>query len=225
MHVDLHCPVELLSWELLHDDRGKTRAYLTFGNLSAYRVSSLEVTLYCRTGDGETVKQKLLPQAPDAAPGQPFALNAPVKLPEGVVQLWPFFRRIRFEGVRRSYVGDESRTCEIPDPQRPTGRTLDRLRALAGEDAWCYAAKYPGCWQCVCGRANPARRSKCLRCKRGAEQVLGSYTKGACRGGFRTTRRLEREKLRRQKSTLIRRSLFMALLVLGLLALFLMSRR
>ena len=225
MHIDLHCPVELLSWELLHDDRGNTRAYLTFGNLSAYRVSKLEVTLYCRTVRGDTAKQKLPVQAPDAAPRQPFSLSVPVKLPEGVVQLWPFFRRIFFEGIRRRYLGDESRICEIPDPHRPAGRALDKFRAVAGEDAWCYAAKYPDCWQCVCGRANPSRRSRCVRCKREAEQVLRRFTKAACQGGARTKRRLERENIRKQKSTLVRRSLFMALLVLVLLVLFLISRK
>jgi hypothetical protein len=55
--------------------------------------------------------------------------------------------------------------------------------------------------------------------------VLRRFTKAACQGGARTRRRLERESLHKQKSTLVRRSLFMALLVLVLLILFLISRK
>lgn len=56
------------------------------------------------------------------------------------------------------------------------GRELDRLRAVAGQDAMGYPREEDVLWMCVCGRANPIGEQKCFKCGRERMQVLRDYS-------------------------------------------------
>ena len=58
----------------------------------------------------------------------------------------------------------------------PSGRKLDQLRFVAGEDAVGYPQLQEQTWLCVCGRANDLKSDRCCRCKRGRDTVFASCT-------------------------------------------------
>ena len=71
---------------------------------------------------------------------------------------------------------EERNVREYTPNTLPEGRELDRLRAVAGEDAMGYAREDDIVWMCVCGRANRTSDAKCLRCERDRVQVLQDYS-------------------------------------------------
>ena len=171
LRIDLHCPVELTGYELLHDDRGRTRAYLQLFNLSSQRISRLEAVAHFTDEDGNDQAQSLCQQL-DAGPRKAFTLSAAADALPGATGLWLAFTKLKFESGRPDWIGHPGRLTEIPDLPAPDGRDLNKLMAIAGRDAVCFPRRAGAYWLCVCGRPNACRRKTCLRCGRDREQVL-----------------------------------------------------
>lgn len=171
MRIDLHCPVELTEYELLHDDRGRARAYLKLYNLSAQRISRLEAMAHFTDEAGNDQAQAIL-QDIDVGPRKAFTLSVAADALPGATAVWLAFTKLKFEAGAPDWIGHPARLIEIPDLPAPDGRELNRLIAVAGRDAVCFPRRAGAYWLCVCGRPNACRRKCCVRCGRDREQVF-----------------------------------------------------
>ncbi len=199
MKSDLTCPVEITKVTVSREqedtqEREQIVCLIEFFNLSEKVIDSLQMNIICFDGEGTRLGGRLVRSA---ATGEGRAHFSGVFMPEhvdGAVRVEASVEKVWFkDGVlwRR----EERNVREYTPNQLPQGRELDRLKAVAGQDAAGYAREDDIVWMCVCGRANRTSDDKCLRCERGREEVLEKYSFAAIDA---TMGQKERE---RQKST------------------------
>lgn len=211
--MDLTCPAEFDSVEVLRDSSGRAQAYLTFRNLSEHSLTELyaQVTMLDAQGASMGVRP-LRYRRLQAQPNAPFTLCM-------VMDELPFFQDARVTiqrvgfGDGEAWTGDEAslRDCTpkmlAPGPQRVA------LAAIAGPDAVCWPERREDVWVCVCGRFNPRGLRTCRRCRRNREETFARYQLGPVMAQYQRQRdelvSTEREELEeaatRQRSLRTRR--------------------
>lgn len=208
MKSDLTCPVEVVSVDIEREDTqtdtkedGQLVCHIEFFNLSEKVIDSLQMNIICFNEAGERLGGRLVRAAALGGPREAFFgdfrpdhVAAAVRVEASVEKVW--FQ----DGViwRR----EERNVREYTPNALPQGRELDRLRAVAGEDAKGYAREDDIVWMCVCGRANRTSDEACMRCERKRAQVLRDYSFAAIDS---TVGRRERQ-LEKQTQDTLRRS-------------------
>ena len=180
MIIDLSCPIELRSYEILHDDTGASRAYIDLFNLSESTVHSYSATIHwsCdetlqNTNDYISVDNIAIPG------GALFKLALSLKtLPKYADRIEIYFSSVSFENgdIWKPKDGD---LVDVGEFLPLAGEELDKLREIAGEDAYIYPETQDNFWRCVCGRINPLDSSECMRCRRERSYVLKELNRKA----------------------------------------------
>lgn len=177
VYLDFDCPLELRGYELLHDDRGKVRAYLRLMNLAGRRVADFEAVIAWYGDGGECKKMPFTADQLRASARAEFTLSLSTDQCPQAKHVEIRFARIRFEDGSPDWTGEEAdmRRIELPEP--PDGKSLNALVAAAGADARYFPEKHADYWLCVCGRPNPRGAEQCARCRRGRDVVLKNLTR------------------------------------------------
>lgn len=216
MKSDLTCPVEVVSVRIGRQDepkgqntkengsqeKGQIVCVIEFFNLSEKVIDSLQMNILCFAEDGSRIGGRLVRAS---ARGEARARFSGAFLPEHVeetARVEASVEKVWFQdGVvwRR----EERNVREYTSNALPQGRELDRLRAVAGQDAAGYAREDDIVWMCVCGRANRTSDDRCMRCQRERAQVLENYSFSAIDS---TVGRKERQLEKQTRDTLRRSS-------------------
>lgn len=224
MRLDLGCPVELLGYDLTHDERG-VKGFVRLFNLSDHPVTGFEAVISWQGADGDA-EIPLMAGPILAAPHEPFILPLEVDSAPGGHWDALFFARVDFEGAS-PWKGNPKRLIEVELPEPPTPVELEALRRVAGPDAAVRPLDAGAYWVCACGRANPGKSPGCDRCGRSRRRCLAlsrqlaeafkaeasGAKKAPMRGREAGTETAFHEVLRakylRQKNMLIRRTVTM----------------
>lgn len=181
MIVDLSCPIELRSYELLSDDFGNVRAYIRLHNLSQKRITGYSATILwynaltrARITENIQVDQCL------AEPSGDFKLIHSTENKAQVDHVEMYFTSVSYEDESEWKPGNGD-LIEIGEQKLLSGVRLDQLKELAGEDAVQYPEIQREYWRCVCGRINLLSDGACARCHRDRNLVLKKYNAKAVR--------------------------------------------
>ena len=179
MKVDLSCPVELRSYELISDDAGHTRANICLYNLSARRVSGFEAVAHWL--DSRSGASAAVPFAIDRMrAGARSFFNITLTAAAGKADhVGLNFTRVCFEDGEHEWRAGDGPVTEVSEILPLPGPEQNSLLAAAGEDAVRFAAEENGVWRCVCGRANPRGQVQCVRCLRRFEDLFPALTREA----------------------------------------------
>lgn len=205
MKSDLTCPVEIISVqvkELEGENEGQIICLIDFFNLSEKVIDSLQMNIICFDAQGERLGGRLVRTAVMAQGRANFSGRFMPEHVDGAVRVEAAVEKVWFQdGVlwRR----EERNVREYTPNALAQGRELDRLKAVAGEDAAGYAREDDIVWMCVCGRANRTSDDRCMRCRREREQVLRDYSFAAIDS---TLGRKERDRQKRTQDNLRRSS-------------------
>ena len=170
MRLDPNCPVELLEYELTHDERG-VHGFVHLFNLSRWPVRGFDAVFTWRSAAGESLNIPLQSGALSATPHDAFVLpleTGPV--PAGVLSALHFVR-VDFEGAA-PWLGDPSHLIDVTPPDQPSERELSALQRVAGLDAVVRPIETKTYWICACGRANARKKRACARCGRSHREIL-----------------------------------------------------
>ena len=206
MYLDLSCPLELLSFELMRDHTGKVRAYLTLNNLSGHLISRIEGHVHWI--DTENQRRSSAPFVADrlrARSQSPFRIQLSTAHCPGADQVEVTFSRLRFSKERPDWRGDPRALIRIETPSTPPGRELNKLLAAAGYDAQNFPLSTDNYWLCLCGRPNPSPRTACRRCRRKKDEVFKRFTRkkvllGKTPAAFPDKPKIQIHKLSRKKA-------------------------
>ena len=181
VYLEFSCPLELLHFELTRDDQGKVRAYLSLNNLAVRRVLRIEGdVLWTDSMTGEQLRVPFIADELRTAPRGRFKLQLSTNQLPGADRVDMTFRRVAFDGdADNIWEQDPDGLREIEPPPAPSGRELNKLVAIAGDDAENFPLRAAGHWFCVCGRANPPDDEKCVRCGRDQQTVFETLTRNA----------------------------------------------
>lgn len=199
MIVDLSCPIELRSYELLSDDFGNIRAYIRLYNLSEKRVSGYSAAiLWYNAITRARITENIDVDKCEIEAGGAFKLVHSTQNRAKVDHVEMYFSRVVYEDGSEWIPGNGD-LIEIGEQRLLSGGALDRLRDMAGEDAVQYAEVQKEYWRCVCGRINLLTGENCARCRRDRNTVLKSFNQKAVRRE-REAERTQREERRRARS-------------------------
>ena len=112
---------------------------------------------------------------PDAPPGMNFTVSMLPTEWENVVNVELVIEKVWFSDATVWRRGNAP-VVEYETNALPSGRKLDQLRFVSGEDAIGYPKVQEAAWICVCGRANDLKSDRCCRCKRGRDTVFAACT-------------------------------------------------
>ena len=212
MKSDLTCPVEITKVTVLREQEDAKEneqivCLIEFFNLSQKEIDSLQMNIICFDADGTRLGGRLVRAGAPAKAREHFSGTFMPEHVDGAVRVEAAVEKVWFkDGViwRR----EDRNVREYTPNNLPQGRELDRLRAVAGQDAAGYAREDDIVWMCVCGRANRTSDDICRRCERKKEQVLADYSFAAidATAGERE-RELEKktqESLRRSSETTVK---------------------
>ena len=177
--IDLSCPIELRSYELLHDDAGTVRAVIELFNLSDDTLLSYSATvLWTRDDTGEQTSENVSVDAIAIPGGGFFELMLSSSLIRYADRLELFFTRARFEDAD-DWTPRDGDLVDVGEQVAAAGAELSELRAAAGPDAVMYPETQDKFWRCVCGRINALDTYECARCRREREYVLQELNRKA----------------------------------------------
>ena len=175
MIVDLSCPIELRSYELLSDDFGNIRAYIRLNNLSKKYISGYCATIsWYNAITRARITENIDVDQCEIEPMSAFKLVHSTQNVANVDHVEMYFSRVVFEDATEWKPGNGD-LIEIGEQRFLTGAKLDRLREAAGEDAVQYPQIQKEYWRCVCGRINLLSDDACIRCSRDRNLVLKKY--------------------------------------------------
>lgn len=173
MLMDLTCPIELVSYEIAHDDAGNTRAYLLLSNLTRRRVIEFDAVI--RWIDRATGAHWDMAYSAQPKDGRTrFHLPVSTGAMPGADGLEIVFHQVHLEG-ESPWTADPARLMDWEEPRNASGSALDRLQQAAGEDAVCFPQQDECHWVCVCGRLNAQNQAKCTRCRRSKRMIFKKY--------------------------------------------------
>lgn len=238
MKIDLTCPIELRSYELIYDDRGYVRAYITFQNLAPHPIDRFDaIVCWTNSASGQNTAQPFRADALTADARGTFRFSLSTAAVPDADMLEIHFTRVRYADGEGEWIGGQADMIDIEEIPDENGRELQLLRAAAGEDAVRFPVKCETHWICVCGRANFRHETVCARCLRSRREVLTRLNRTAVlnpqpepeapKPDSRSARRKAaaesdlQEKFRqfrRQRDILIRRTITMGVII-ALLAL------
>ena len=179
MIIDLSSPIELRGYEMLHDDAGAARAYIDLFNVSIDTVSGYTATVrWARDESSEKVNDYVSVDQIAIPGGGLFRLVLSCKTIKYADRLEMYISRVTFTdgSVWEPKDGDLVDVGEFVPLQ---GEELDRLKSIAGDDAYAYPETQDRFWRCVCGRINPLESEKCVRCLRERNYVLSELNRKA----------------------------------------------
>jgi hypothetical protein len=200
--MDLTCPAEFVSAEVLRDSGGRAQAYLTFRNLSEDTLTELQAMITMLDADG--VSMGICPLRYRRLQAKPHAMFTLCM----VMDELPFFsdarvvlQRVGFlEGEPWAWDEDALMDC-TPKPLAP-GPQRSALMAVAGADAVCWPERRQDTWVCVCGRFNQRGWRLCRRCRRARDEVFARYELNAVMAQYQRQRNAQEagERSERQRA-------------------------
>lgn len=196
--IDLSCPIELRSYELLTDDAGTTRAYLQLYNLSDKTITGYSATVrWSRDMTDDEVNDNIAVDAIAIDGKMNFELKLTGDLVRNADRMELYFTVVEFsDGTRwKSHDGDLIDVDEQPYLQGPAAQ---KMRDTAGEDAIMYPQVQDKFWRCVCGRINLLDEESCRRCGRDRNYVLRELNPKAL--GF--TEEEKKQNIKRRKKAM-----------------------
>jgi len=174
-------PVEPRGYEIqIRKSDNKTICLIEFYNLSQKTLTTLEFTLRCYNAFGEPIGQPpkneftVLLQDINVDTKKSFGDDRPVIMSDhpGTRKIEAIINKVMFsDGSKWEY--DKNDLVEV-NIEKLQGEELDQLKAVAGEDAVCYAKEEANYWICVCGRANSFNKERCIRCDKNRNEVLSN---------------------------------------------------
>ncbi len=169
MRLDLECPLELLGYDLTHNERG-VRGFVRLWNLSDAPVTGFEAVIAWQGADSVS-DIPLRSGAVFARPHDAFVL--PIEADSAPSGHWSglLFVRVDFQGAA-SWRGNPRHLIDVELPAKPSERELNALRRAAGPDAAVRPLAAREYWVCACGRANPRKSAGCDRCGRSRRKCL-----------------------------------------------------
>lgn len=172
MIIDLSSPLELRGYEIMHDDSGAARAYIDLFNLSDYTVNAYSATVrWSRDGSDDGFNDYV---AVDniAIPGGAFfklvLSGGDFKYPDRIEM---YFSSVSFDNGML-WEPKDGDLVDVGEFKPLEGEALERLKAVAGEDASIFPETQDNFWRCVCGRINALESDECMRCRRERNYVL-----------------------------------------------------
>ena len=181
MRIDLQCPVEV--WRCILPDEPKEPCELILFNLGDKVIVSVEVTMILTDEHGSEIS-RVVERAHDmnGQPGENFSML--MELPDsmvkaGVTRLEVMVEKAWFEDgiVWRKARGS---LIEYTTNALPRGRSLSKLRYIAGPDAIGFPERQgTSLWLCVCGRPNHVNQAKCARCGRSQDEIFRTCSREA----------------------------------------------
>ncbi|MBQ1257051.1 MAG: hypothetical protein IIW08_02665 [Clostridia bacterium] len=222
MIVDLSCPIELRSYELLSDDFGNIRAYIRLHNLTNKKIVGYAATInWYNAITRARITENIAVDECGIEPEDGFKLVHSTQNLAKIDHVEMYFSSVTFDDGTEWKPGSGD-LIEIGEQQELTGARLDRLRELAGEDAVQYPQVQKEYWRCVCGRINYLKDEKCVRCRRDRNRVLKQFNQRAVMrnhnenaGGKASRRKTQAQKKHAWQGILY---LLLALLLLAILA-------
>lgn len=188
MLMDLTCPAEFVTAEVLRDSGGRAQAYLTFRNLSEDTLTELQAMVTMLDEDGVSLGMRPLRyRRLQAKPHAMFTLCM-------VMDELPFFsdarvllQRVGFaEGEH--WVWDEDALMDCTPKLLAPGPQRSALMAVAGPDAVCWPERRKDTWVCVCGRFNLRAWHICRRCRRDRDEMFAQYELNAVMAQYQRQR-------------------------------------
>ncbi len=199
MLMDLTCPAEFRTVEVLRDSGGRGQAYLTFTNLRDREIDELHAMVTMLDGEGISMGIRPLRYRNLGAQGRAqftlcLAMDDLPMFEDARVTI----QRIHFsDGGEWSWDEDALMDCTpkelAPGPQRVA------LVAVAGNDAICWPEKRRDAWVCVCGRFNENLLYTCQRCGRNRESTFAQYQPQAVMDAYRAQQQRTQVQERRQR--------------------------
>jgi len=188
MRMDLTCPAEFVSVEVLRDSGGRAQAYLTFRNLSEDTLVELRAMVTMLDGEGASLGQcPLRYRRLQAKPHALFTLCM-------VMDELPFFRDARVTLQRvvfaqgEPWVSNEDAQVDCTPKPLASGPQRSALMAVAGPDAVCWPERRQDTWVCVCGRFNLRPWRICRRCRRNRDDTFARYELNAVMAQYQRQR-------------------------------------
>lgn len=179
MIVDLSCPIELRSYELLNDDFGNIRAYIRLQNLTDKKIVSYTATInWYNAITRARITENIIVDECEIEPKSQFKLIHSTQNLARLDHVEMYFASVTYEDKTEWKPGNGD-LIEIGEQQELVGAGLDRLREAAGEDAVQYPQVQKEYWRCVCGRINYLNSDKCIRCARDRNRVLKQFNRRA----------------------------------------------
>lgn len=222
MIVDLSCPIELRSYELLNDDFGNIRAYIRLHNLTNKKIVGYTATInWYNALTRARITENIKVDECEIEPMSDFKLIHSTTNRAKIDHVEMYFAGVSYDDGTQWEPGSGD-LIEIGEQQALTGASLDRLRTFAGDDAIQYPQVQKEYWRCVCGRINYLKDEKCVRCQRGRNRVLKEFRPGAIlrKEKENAGKRADRVRPQAQKKRMRRRILYLLLaaLLMALLA-------
>lgn len=237
LKIDLTCPIEIRGYELICDDRGCVRAYITLNNLAPHAIAHFDAIVCWAnsiTGQSEAQPIRADQLSADARATFQFSLSTTTVAEADVLEL--HFTRVHFADGEPEWIGGQAEPVEIDELPQTPGAELRLLHNAAGEDAVRFPEKHEKHWVCVCGRANFRHQTVCARCLRERADVLRNLNRNVVVNGAtpperrpeparrsRISEEFARELqelfplFRRQREVLIRRTITMSVIIALLL--------
>ena len=205
MIIDLSCPIELRGYELLHDDKGVTRARIDFFNVSDETITEYSgIVRWSRDLSDAGINDPIQVDNLEIKGGTEFQLALSTSQLRYADRLELYFTQVRFTNAP-VWKPDDSDLVDIGEQHSLKGRELKRLKEIAGEDAVMYPETQDQFWRCVCGRINPLQAEECARCRRERGYVLSELNRKAV--GLNEEEAFERAKRQRRASEASARTL------------------
>ncbi len=172
MIIDLSCPLELRGYELLKDDKGTTRAYISLFNLSRETVVAYSATTnWYNALTRESVTEIITVDEMRVAPRSAFKLVHSMQRFADADHVELYFSSVSFLNGE-TWTPRDGDIIEIGEQPTLSGEALDRLKSIAGDDCVQYPQVQKRYWRCVCGRINLLDNESCVRCERDRGDVL-----------------------------------------------------
>lgn len=238
MKIDLTCPIEIRGYELICDDRGCVRAYITLNNLSPHAIGRFDaIVCWANSQSGQSAAHPVRAELPDADGRTTFRFSLSTDTVAEADMLELHFTRVRFADGESDWIGGQSEMIDLTELPEIPGSELRMLNAAAGDDAVRFPEKHEKYWICVCGRPNFRHQTVCSRCLRDRSDVLRNLTRNAVVNGIQppdrpagneAARRSARQEFindlrgkcqlfRRQRDILVRRTITMGVIIALLL--------
>jgi len=175
MLMDLTCPAEFVSVEVLRDSGGRAQGYLTFRNLSEDTLVELRAMVTMLDEEGVNLGQ--CPLRYRRLQAKPHAMFTLCMVMDGL----PFFHDARVALQRvvfaegEPWVSNEDAQVDCTPKPLASGPQRSALMAVAGPDAVCWPERRQETWVCVCGRFNLRPWRICRRCRRNRDETFARY--------------------------------------------------
>lgn len=176
MNIDLSCPVELWQFALPTDETPECSFQLNA--MSEKAIVSIQVTLCCFDKAGQPLAQQTerIQWLHTDDNGRIIISLTPNQWSEEIKNINLIIEKVWFEDQTVWRRGEYPLSQYRPNALS-TGKELDQLRFVAGQDSVGYPEIQDEVWLCVCGRPNHPEAESCCRCHRRKAVVMEKYSR------------------------------------------------